>query len=192
MIAVQLIDRVPNRSRGTLVKLATSWGSQKMVEYGEEVAASLLNQVRDENASDKDRADAATQLVDFRQDDNEVVTSLMNEITPQAAPELAKGIVQALGASQSERVGSVIVERLPNMTPTLNRVALGLMLKRPSSTRILLSAAKDGKASLLDLPLDQQQMLASHPNREIREEAARILKDKGKARSWGGGLMLRM
>ncbi|MEM7314182.1 MAG: PVC-type heme-binding CxxCH protein, partial [Planctomycetota bacterium] len=175
----RLIKRLPMASRGMLVTLATEWGSTRMEKYGEQVVEAYLEQVANADASEPARIVAATQLIDFRKDDDKVATALIEEITPQLAPEVARGFLRAVGNSRSDAVGPAIVSQLAGMTPSLKKAALSELLKRPNLTRALLNSAKDGKVSLTDLALDQQQALASHPDKEIRDEAAKLLKEGG-------------
>jgi uncharacterized protein len=54
-------------------------------------------------------------------------------------------------------------------------------LSRADWSTSLLTAAEEGKARLADLPLDQQQRLAAHPDRRLAERARKLL-------AQGGGL----
>ena len=174
-----IIEKISPSSRGALVKLATSWGSDKFMKYGKEIANSMLAVVRDEDATDAERVAAANQLVEFAGDQDELVQELMDEVSPRTPPVVAVGIVTAMGNSSASEVGNMLIDQMSSMTPDLKKVAFVQLLKRATSTVALLDAAKNGNVSLGDLDLDQKQALTSHPNRAIRESATELLKQGG-------------
>jgi uncharacterized protein len=51
----KMLSSVSPGIKGSLVKLATSWGSERFAKYGKEIRESLLEKVRDEDLSDAAR-----------------------------------------------------------------------------------------------------------------------------------------
>jgi uncharacterized protein len=105
-------------------------------------------------ASERSRIDAAKQFVEFLPDDADAVISLLDEVTPRTPPEVSSGLIEVLGSSRSDAVGTEIVERFSGLTPSLKRIAMIQLLKRPASTEALLAGIEQGKVTLGDLALD--------------------------------------
>ncbi|MCO8121476.1 ThuA domain-containing protein [Stieleria sp. TO1_6] len=175
----QIMQRIAPGSQGELVKLAKQWGSERFTKYQQEIAEGLLDKVREEDAEDQSRIAAAKQLVEFMQDDADVVADLLDEVTPRTPPTVALGIISALEASRWQGIGEELIDRAKTMTPTLKQATFLQLLKRPASTSALLDAAEAGKISLSELALDQQQALAAHPNRRIARRAKQLLEQGG-------------
>ncbi|TWT49315.1 Trehalose utilization [Rubripirellula amarantea] len=174
-----VLPRVPSGTRGMIVKLATSWGSERFSKYGQQIADSMLGEVRDDTASEQARINSAQELVDFMPNDDGIVVALLDEVNPRLPPDVATGLIEAIGRSRSDTVGEEVVERFDGMTPSVKKVAIVQLLKRPQSTLALLRGIQAGQASLNDLALDQQQTLASHSNEEISDLAKQVLKQGG-------------
>ena len=85
----------------------------------------------------------------------------------------------ALQRSRAGSVGQCIVEFLPTMTPAIRSTAIRVLLSRPESTQVLLTALGNGELDRSDLALDQQQSLLSHPREEIREQAKIVFAEAG-------------
>ncbi|QDV88188.1 PVC-type heme-binding CxxCH protein [Planctomycetes bacterium TBK1r] len=175
----KLVERVSPGSKGLLVRLATRWGSKRFSRYGKEIADGLLTVVRDPQAEEADRVAAASQLVEFMQDDGDVVMDLLDEVTPQTPPSVSLGIIAALEKSRWEDVGVELVDRLATMTPALKKATFSQLLKRPTSTAALLDAAESGDVSLDELALDQKQSLAAHPDRRLQRRAQKLFEQGG-------------
>ena len=101
----RLLTKVPVASRGQLVRLTERWGSDALKKYGEQVAASLLADAANEKLTDSARIAAATQAVEFRKSDAATARAVLKLVTPTTAPELARGLLEAVGASEAAEVG---------------------------------------------------------------------------------------
>ncbi len=174
-----LLLRVDSGTAGTLVKLATNWGSKRFVAYNAEIAKDLLEKVQDTQLAEGTRISAAKELIQFKPDSDDVIQSLLDELTPRTSPTLAKGLIDSLELSRAESLGKELVSRLAAMTPSAKTASLTLLLKRPASTQALLAGAEQGTVSLSDLALDQKQSLATHPDSKIRDAAKKLLASGG-------------
>ncbi len=177
----QLLKKSSPGSRAQLVKLASTWGSGNLENYTREIVSSFLATLQNTKLSDQDRVTAARQLVSFRPDDSQVVTDLMELLSPQSTPTLVSGVIDSLGESRADNVGPELVKRLPQMTPTGKAAALRVLLSRPEATRVLLEGIEKQRISLGELTLDQKQSLATHPNPQIASRAKKLI-------AQGGGL----
>src|SRR5690606_24844898 len=61
-----LVNKLPANSRGTLVRLASLWGSKKLEKLATEVSEALLSAASDDALDNEKRVDAARQLIEFR------------------------------------------------------------------------------------------------------------------------------
>lgn len=177
----KLLDRLSPTGKAQVARLGTGIGSKTLAARAEEIGQALVQLIGDPEVEDGKRVEAAQQLVAFQPNSPEAAQTILDTITPQTDPELAAGLIAALGDSQAEEVGPALIERLPSMTPATKAAALRLLVGRPAATLALLDAAEKGAVALRDLTLDQQQALAAHPNRGIARRAKDLL-------AKGGGL----
>jgi putative heme-binding domain-containing protein len=96
-------------------------------------------------------------------------------LTPQTSPELAQGLLDALGRSDAEPVGEAVAALVPSLTPAGRSAALRLLLSRADWTSALLDALDKGRFPISDLSLDQKQQLAAHPQARIADRAKALL-----------------
>jgi putative membrane-bound dehydrogenase-like protein len=175
----KLIARVPPERRGALVKMATAWGSRNLEKYAAAAKKTLLDQVKNEALGSEERINAARELVGQSPGEKNTVQTLLDLITPQAPSDVAAGFLQALQATEAPGAGRMILERLPNLTPSVRAAGLSVLLSRTVWTKDLLASADQGKVQLADLSLDQKQALTDHADRAIREQAKELLKRGG-------------
>jgi putative membrane-bound dehydrogenase-like protein len=175
----RLAAKLPPEQRGVLIKLATTWGSQKFEKYAAEASRSLLQRVKDESLTTPERLTAAKELAGLRSTDPETVRTLLDLVTPAAPPEFAAGILEALQRSEVTDTGRLILKQLAGLTPTTRAAGLSVLLSRPDWTRALLDGAANGAIRLTDLSLDQKQTLTDHPNPGIRRRARALLSRSG-------------
>jgi putative membrane-bound dehydrogenase-like protein len=175
----KLFEHVSPGAKGQLVRLATAWGSKAFEKQAAEIGKALLSTIVDEQKADSDRITAAKQLVEFRANDADTVTSLLELLTPRTAPQLAAGMLDALRASQSPNLGPAIVEKMEGWSPTTRTAALSLLMSRPESIRVLLDGLEKGQVQIGELALDQKQALTAHPNPRIAGRAKRLLERGG-------------
>jgi hypothetical protein len=176
-----LLSRLPAESRGRLVRLAERMGSKALAEYAAEIAATLLAQAQNEKESESTRAAAARQYVEFNRTDAAAADEVLGLISPRTSPELAAGLLEAAGRSESPQAGPAILEAAQALTPAVRAAAWRVLLSRAEWTRALLDGLEAGKLQLAELSLEQRTALASHPERRIARRARGLL-------SRGGGL----
>jgi hypothetical protein len=165
--------------RAHLLTLAGKLGTGSLEKYAAEIAQSFRSVLADEAKSERERTDAAAQLVAFRRSDDETATMLLDQIAPRASPELAAGLLDALRQSEAAGVAPAVIERMAKWTPAIRLAGLRLLLSRAEWTRALLDAAEKGTCDLSLLSLDQKQALASHPDRRIARQARALLERGG-------------
>ncbi|MGH7135462.1 MAG: c-type cytochrome, partial [Pirellulales bacterium] len=175
-VLAKLLPRLSTGSRGQLVKLATSWGSEKLQKYADEITESLTSVVADDKRSDDERVAAARQLVEFRGNQSAVIEPLIDLVaSPRTSPDVSAGVIEALAGSDSDDVPKALVDKFSALAPAAKKAAVRVLLGRPSCTRVFLDALQSGALHLGDLSLDQKQALAAHPDRAIARRAKEIL-----------------
>jgi putative membrane-bound dehydrogenase-like protein len=178
---VTLLNSVPDSAKGLLVRLGSQWGSKELQKHVGEIVKALFKTAADNDAKLDDRLAAVSQIVELQSDDDDVVSELLDLVTPQAAPEFSTGLLGRLTGSDAEGLGMELVARSKTMSPSIRQAALRTLLARPATTEVFLTGVESGMVQLADLSLDQKQALGRHPNKEIRERATKLL-------SMGGGL----
>jgi putative membrane-bound dehydrogenase-like protein len=173
-----LFEQLPASAKAQVANLATRWGSQQLGQQIAAMAATILESAGKDNLPDSERLSAAAQFVELQKNDS-ATAKLLDLITPKSSPELARGLVEALGKSESLAIGVALADRLPKLTPAVRRAALRVLLSRNDWTISLLNAIQQGKLQLADLSLDQKAALAAHPDRQIAGRARRMLEAGG-------------
>ena len=176
-----LLNKVPGSARGKLLQLATLCGSTALDAYAKEIVDSLLAVVANAEATVEARVAAAKEAVSFRADDPAILAGVLNQITTTSTPDLAIGLIEAALLSNSDTLGSQLIERSGMLTPQAKSAAIRGLLARPATTASLLTAVEQGTMDLSDLTLDQKQALRTHPDRTIRASAEKLM-------AAGGGL----
>lgn len=175
----KLLGLASPNSSSSIVKLAIRWGSQRLSQYSQEIAAKLIETVQSGNSDEYQRSEAARRAIEFQPESGAVVDALLAALNPRLPPEAARGILIALRGSRATGLGNKLIDRLPSLSPAAKRDALTLLLARPALTSDFLSAVENGKATLNDLALDQKQSLATHPDKAIMERAQKLLSTGG-------------
>ncbi len=108
------------------------------------------------------------------------VDQIVALISPRTTPELAAGILDALGHTTAADVGGAIVLGWGQYTPATQNKAATVLLRRPEWTRAILKALEDGSVPLASLTVETEQRLAQHPDEELRALASKILASGGR------------
>jgi putative heme-binding domain-containing protein len=175
----RLATRLSPDRRGALVRLASGWGSKQFTQAGAELVKALLAKVEDAAAKVDDRVAAASELVGYQPANKEIATALLDQLGPQAPPELAVGLLNALRSSESADTATLVLDRLAGLTPTARAAGISVLLTRAAWARQLVAAIDAGKLQITDLALDQKQALAEHSDPSVRRSAVALLRRGG-------------
>lgn len=176
---VGLLDQLPEGSKGQLIRLGQTWGSESLAKNADKIAKSLLAIASNEDQPPKLRIETAKQLVTLMSQDNEIAGELLDAISPRTPQAAATGMISALQESRAPGVGKTILNAMKAMTPAGRTEAIRVLLSRPETTTDLLAAIREGSLAREDLSLQQQQTLLSHPQKMIQENAERVLSSSG-------------
>jgi hypothetical protein len=175
----RLLSKLSPDRRGALVRLASGWGSKKFAAAAAELVKTLSTRVADSKLGIEDRIAAAGEMVGFQPADKAVAVAILEQITPQAPPELVVGLLESLKASESADTGTLILERLPALSPRGRAAGIGVLLTRAQWSRQLVRSIDEGKLQITDLALDQRQALAEHSDPAVRKSAIALLRRGG-------------
>lgn len=173
------LEKMESASRGPLIKLTLQMGVARFEEFAQGIANELLAVASDVDQDLSVRVERVQQLIDFRGDDESVISELALLINPQAAPELIEAILVAMRKASAPNVGAEIRRNLGVMTPSARQAAVATMMLRGEWTAELLASLENREALLSELTLEQQRALAAHPDREIAKRAEAILMSGG-------------
>ena len=166
---------LPSGPRGQLIRLVTPWHDPILAGINSEMTGGLLKTAKDPEVADARRVEAARQLLELIPASDEPVRELLAMIEPRTSPELAAGLIEAVGAGSAPGAGAAIVERMSAMGPSLRAQAVRVLSRRGEWTVSLVDALEKGLVRLSELPLDQKQALAAHPTPSIARRVRRML-----------------
>ncbi|MBX3734249.1 MAG: c-type cytochrome [Verrucomicrobiae bacterium] len=168
---VALMDALPEETRAALVSLADAWGRRDL--FGPQIAAQskeLSDRVRNPDLADADRVKAAGRLIAF--DDSEAsLRTIAGQVSLQTSPELAAGLIRAIGNSRMEAAPDVLIGVWDGLTPGSRRAVILTLTRRPEWTIALLRSVESGKLIRSDIPAEVWTQLRRSRNRELADLA---------------------
>jgi putative heme-binding domain-containing protein len=190
-----LMQTLPQEARDRLLALAQRWGQEEL--FGTSVGtiiASLKKQVTDGSATDNERVAVAKRLVAL-EDRPDVWKLVLDQVTLLTPPDLAVGLVNALGESRDGRISdsttrpiasgralrsrtsplaTEVVDRWQQFTPTVRRAAVVLLMRRPEWAATLLLEIENRTINRTDLASELWAQLKQHPDRSVSRRAERL------------------
>ena len=178
-----VMKALPINVKDRLIALAGKWGRNDLFADEQMVLVKeFRDSVADASLDGAKRADAARRLIAI-DDTADSTAVLLKQITPAAPPDLQLGMLDALSGSHLDTIGQSLASRWDQLTPTAQRAALNLMLRRSSWTGALLSGIESGKINNKDLQPQQWQALTSNIDPQISSKAQELFKRSGAATS---------
>jgi len=89
-------------------------------------------------------------------------------------------MLEALSQSARSEVPAAIIERWNTLTPTSQRVALNMLIRKSAWTPALLDGIEKGTVNVKDLVTEHWQALRNNPSRQLAERAAKLEKATGR------------
>ncbi len=178
---VKLLDRVPADAQASLLRVAARWQVSNLEAQLTKVTEQLAKTLKNEDATATQKIAAATSMIGMRPTSDDAVQMVLDLIGPQADPDLANGLLKAVGESRAKSVVDRMVALASGGTPAVRAAAISTLLARAELTEGLLQAMQAGKLSWSDLALDQKQALQSHPDQKVRQLAGTIMSASGGA-----------
>ena len=175
----KMLTRVSGPVKGQLLSLAARWKTTALDAHIKEVISGYVKTMTSPAAAEKERIEAASELVSFHGSDSNIAEEIIDEITPTASPSLAKGLLEAVSKSQAPGVGGTLLKKYDSLTPGTRQEVLRVVLKRADWSRSLLESARNNGLDLSALSLDQKQGLARHPDKKVASLARELLAKTG-------------
>lgn len=170
-----LADGLEEEPRARLAGLLAVWGvdTDDVVDV-EALTASLTERIADGGAEVAARVAAAERLVALGRG-AAALAACAAVLEPTTEPELATGLVRALGTSAQPELAGELADAWPRLGPQARRVAVATMLRRDAWTTALLRRIAGGRlpASVLDAAQwsSLEQRAAGTPLAELVAEA---------------------
>jgi len=174
-----LFDHVESQHQFSVIQLARSWGSNVLDARVADLVKNSLKALENDRLSVPARLQAAERVLAFDSKNDDSLQRMLDVISPFEPQELSAGLIQKLGTVESPELGTLMLEKMESVTPSLQSSILQAMLARAPTTNDLLAAIEKGNLQATDLSVLQRQSLSEHPNRQIRERAETIFKSAG-------------
>jgi putative heme-binding domain-containing protein len=177
----QVMKSLPLPLRDRMLALADRWGRHDLFEAdAKQIAQGLRTSLADSTLDAPSRVDFARRLLGI-EDNAASVSAILKQVTPQVAPELQTGLLDALGESRQLSAGQAIIDKWKTFTPTAQRTALSVVLRKPNWIGTLLDGITTGKVDAKDLQPQHWQLLNNYKDPAIAQRAAELQKSAGRA-----------
>src|SRR6185503_12130293 len=100
-----------------------------------------------------------------------VVEDVLKQVNRLTPPALAAGLVNALGDSRNTNTGAAVTAHWPELTPTVRRAAIAVLMRRGDWALSLLDAVANEKINKNDLAPEHWSQLKQNPNRAVARRA---------------------
>jgi putative membrane-bound dehydrogenase-like protein len=178
-VIVGLMARLPVASQGDLIAFVQRSGSDVLDDAMDQVVEALMAVIEDAGSATDARSEAAARLVSMRPADSEAAIAVLELIDARTSPELASGLLTAVGLSKGEGVAEELIEKATTQPPAVRDAAFRLAVGNADWVSVLVDAIEDGTVRLTDLPLVERNRLAEHPDEKIRERAREMIASGG-------------
>ncbi|MFM8577721.1 MAG: PVC-type heme-binding CxxCH protein [Planctomycetaceae bacterium] len=176
---VALADALPAAGQGQLVTFVQKTGSKALDARIGAISEALIGQIDDGSAQDADRAAAAERLVVLRPADPAVVEMLLTRTRGRSSPDLASGLVAAIGKSSCPEAVDGLLGQLGAFTPIVRETAVRTVLANRDWAAALVGRLENGSVRIGDIPITERTKLAEHPDRKIRDRVKKMLEKGG-------------
>ncbi|HZN64381.1 MAG TPA: PVC-type heme-binding CxxCH protein [Tepidisphaeraceae bacterium] len=174
-----VMQSLPPEGQERLAALTARWGHRGL--FAEQVAGlteSLRKQLAAAGTSNEQRIGTARRLVAL-DGGGDAISAILDQVTPAAPPEVQYGLIDALSQSPDASAGKVIVSRWSAFTPTGQRAAVAVLLRKPEWTAALLDAVQVASVSPRDLRAEHWQSMKNNPEASIASRAAQLEQAQG-------------
>lgn len=170
----RMMASLPPDARNRLLALAERWDrrdlfTEQNVAAAKELRAAVANATLDA----AQRGSSARKLLGI-DDSKSAVDAVVTEISPTTPPDAQLALLEALADSRSPEVGAAVVAQWPKLTPSAQKAATNLLIRRETWASSLLDGVKLGAISHKDVLPQQWQSLTSFPDEKIAARAKEL------------------
>lgn len=174
---------LPDAAKDKLLVLARKWNCLDL--FPSQLSATKLRlaaKVADAAAPDAERVEAARGLLRLADELANVKTALA-QISIQATPALAGGLLSALNESRLPETGTEVLARWKTFTPAQKRAALNTLIRRGPWAAAVLDRLAAGDLVPKDLDGGMWQALRNNPDRSLADRARELAEKTAKLSS---------
>lgn len=171
---------LPDAAKDKLLVLARKWNRLDL--FPSQLSATkqrLAAKVADAAAPDAERVEAARGLLRLADELANVKTALA-QISIQATPALAGGLLSALNESRLPETGTEVLARWKTFTPAQKRAALNTLIRRGPWAAAVLDRLAAGDLVPKDLDGGMWQALRNNPDRSLADRARELAEKTAK------------
>ncbi|MDZ4851085.1 MAG: PVC-type heme-binding CxxCH protein [Pirellulaceae bacterium] len=174
-----LFASVSGPSQAMLARLASSWSNDSLEKEIAPIIDGFVKSAANVALPIPERLKAAAQLIQLDPGRKDSIDALQLLIGPQSPSSLSVGLIQTISKSKADGLIKYLLRINAAATPELRQAVIREMLSRPELTKALLTAMEGGEMSITDLSTEQRGIVSTHPSKEIREVANRLLRAGG-------------
>ncbi len=176
----EAVAALPDAAKDKLLVLARKWNRLDL--FPKQLSATqqrLAAKMADATVADTERVEAARGLLRLA-DELTHVESALAQITVQASPALAGGLLNALNESRLPETGTEVLARWKSFTPAQKRAALNTLIRRGPWAAAVLDRLAAGDLVPKDLDGGMWQALRNNPDRALAERARSLAEKTAK------------
>jgi putative heme-binding domain-containing protein len=175
-----IMASLPAESRERLASLAIRWGRPELfAEHVAALTADLVKQLANPSTAAEQRILAARRLVAL-DGGVKAVNAVLDQVKPTAPPATQSGLIEAMTLARDPAAGKAVIAKWPTFSPTAQRAATSLLLRKPEWTSALLDGIEAGTVNARDLRPENWQVLKASPEAKIADRAAKLEQAKGR------------
>jgi putative membrane-bound dehydrogenase-like protein len=171
----QLRQRLNVDDQIHLVGLEVLSGSPTAQAEVDRLTDTLFKRIEDESMAVPEQIRAAEMIVELNPESAPIAERLIDHATPQTTSQVSAALIKALERSEAQELGSIVIDRLNNFTPSTREAVFELLLSRRSTTDALLDAMEKEGIQITELSLAQRRRLTEYPDRPVRLRANELL-----------------
>jgi len=177
----QVMGSLPAAVQDRMLALADRWGRRDVFAADiAKITDQLRTTLADASADPEQRRAAAKGLISI--DDSPAgVEAVLKQINAQAPPELQEALIRTVSDSKDPGLGGAIVKHYPSFTPTIQRTALSILLRKTDWAKQVLQGVQSGAISDRDLKPEDWQLLTRSSDSAVVELAKKLQQSTGRA-----------
>ncbi len=169
-----VMNALPDTVKDRLLVLAQRWGALDL--FGANVAAiieGLRAQVLNASLDSTARIMAAGRWVTL-DDSPEPARAILGQVGLLTPPNLANGLIAALGESRTTNTAVAMTEHWPKFTPNMRRTATTVLIRKGDWAMALLEAVQRKAIGPREIATEHWSQLRQFPERNVAMRAGRL------------------
>lgn len=165
--------------KAAVLSVADKWSVRDLEESVAKIQSSLFELALDTSLDNEKRLSSWDQAIRLSPNSSRILEAATKFFTAQVTPEFGDKAMQSLQSAKVEGLAKQLLTLRRKLSPSLGVSVFRVLLNRSETTSTLLDAIDQGQIQFSDLQLDQRQAILNHPDRDIAQRAADLMKAKG-------------